>query len=377
MAFTGKLGTVDSQLGSIVLGMGEPDGGLDQIVEQSLSFMQSAEGDVGDQIEDEASQSLSLSDMATAYRVFSRSAADTLSFTDEGTHNIFEVLVEQSISFSEVVDARGPIYMSVQHSLNLVQDEDDTKGINHQDVEQELDLSDVVRRQQTINVSQTLSLIDSGERKNIILHALSLIQSVLIGKGGNVSQTLTFADVASRQATLRRTLTQSLAIVQSVTFYVEGGCLEKSYRPFIGADGDPDFPPPTTVEPVLGRTNLTLTYPYVTPTMTVELRNPDFGNKDRLNFNRINRQTRGGTLIVFSDPKWPKSQTLSLQVSGLKAQQCDDLLQFIAASLGKEIGLLDYENRQWRGIIANPDSPITHVNRTDRSVTIEFQGELV
>ena len=53
------------------------------------------------------------------------------------------------------------------------------------------------------------------------------------------------------------------------------------------------------------------------PTDNVVLRAPDFGNKDRLGFNRVLRETRGGTLIVFADPEWPKTQTLALNFSGL------------------------------------------------------------
>ena len=61
-----------------------------------------------------------------------------------------------------------------------------------------------------------------------------------------------------------------------------------------------------------------LFYPAVgTVTDSVTLRAPNLGNKDRLSFNRILRETRGGTLVVFADPIWPKIQTLVLTFSGL------------------------------------------------------------
>ena len=44
-------------------------------------------------------------------------------------------------------------------------------------------------------------------------------------------------------------------------------------------------------------------------TFSVSLRAPNLGNKDRLSFNRVLRETRGGTLVVFADPIWPKVQT--------------------------------------------------------------------
>jgi hypothetical protein len=107
------------------------------------------------------------------------------------------------------------------------------------------------------------------------------------------------------------------------------------------------------------------------------LRNPELANKETLSFDRINRETRGGTLEVYSDPDWPKAKTLSLEVQHLKQSQVDDLLQFFLDSLGQEIGLLDHENRQWRGFILTPDAEVTHVGRENRSVQFDFEGELV
>jgi hypothetical protein len=139
---------------------------------------------------------------------------------------------------------------------------------------------------------------------------------------------------------------------------------------------DPNFTPPDTTVPTLGEHKLKLTYPYLLPSLAVTLTNPAFGDKDRLNFNRINRETRGGTLIVYADPKWPKTQTLAIQVDNLNPNQAEDMISFLRISLGQEIGLLDWENRQWRGIITTPDARITHVGRSDRSIAFEFQGRL-
>ena len=78
-------------------------------------------------------------------------------------------------------------------------------------------------------------------------------------------------------------------------------------------------------------------------TDSVTLRAPNLGNKDRLSFNRIVRETRGGTLIVFADPIWPKLETLVLSFSGLSSTQSQQLLAFLETHLGEEIGLLDWE----------------------------------
>ena len=84
-------------------------------------------------------------------------------------------------------------------------------------------------------------------------------------------------------------------------------------------------------------------------TDTLTLKTPNFGNLDRLAFNRVQRETRGGTLVIFADPIWPKIQTLVLSFSALKRDEAQGLLTFIDNHLGEEIGLLDWEHRYWRG----------------------------
>jgi hypothetical protein len=109
---------------------------------------------------------------------------------------------------------------------------------------------------------------------------------------------------------------------------------------------------------------------------SVTLRNPELGNKDRLKFNRINRETRGGTLIVFADPMWPKVESLVLRFAGLKKAQADALLTFMQNHLGEEVGLLDWEQRYWRGVIVNPNDPVVEDSRGSYSASFEFEGEL-
>jgi len=117
-----------------------------------------------------------------------------------------------------------------------------------------------------------------------------------------------------------------------------------------------------------------LYWPVNVPTMTVTLRGPKLDNKDRLRFQRINRETRGGTLIVFADPIWPKVQQLTLEFVSLEEDEAQSLLMFIRATLGKEVGLRDWENRHWAGVIVSPDEPIIRNGRHNISTALEFEG---
>jgi len=111
-------------------------------------------------------------------------------------------------------------------------------------------------------------------------------------------------------------------------------------------------------------------------TDSITLPAPDFGNRDRLSFNRVLRETRGGTLIVYADPIWPKIQTLVLSFSGLTGAEAQALLEFFDNHLGQEIGLLDWEHRYWVGVVTTPDEPIVQDGKDSFSASFEFEGQL-
>ena len=137
-------------------------------------------------------------------------------------------------------------------------------------------------------------------------------------------------------------------------------------------------PPATLVwSPVAGVAAGTLVYPAAPPYSDwLTLRSPDLGNKDRLQFNRITRETRGGTLIVFADPLWPKVQVQVLSFSGLNETEARGLLDFMTTHLGLEIGYVDWEQRLWTGVITNTTEPMVQDGRGMYTASFEFEGEL-
>ena len=150
------------------------------------------------------------------------------------------------------------------------------------------------------------------------------------------------------------------------------------YHPFVGAGraGLPPPPPATLAGPIAGIGPCRFVYPVVSPTESVALRSPEFGNKDRLQFNRISRETRGGTLIVFADPIWPKVETQVLTFSGLTQTQAQALQDFIAAHLGLEVGFVDWEQRYWKGVITNTTDAVVQDGREMYTASLEFECEL-
>lgn len=110
---------------------------------------------------------------------------------------------------------------------------------------------------------------------------------------------------------------------------------------------------------------------------TVEIsRSPNMGDIDRLAFDRIVRETRGGTLRVFADSTWSKVNTLVFTISGIRRTKSQEVLTFLLAHLGRDITLETHEGRRWLGVILNPGEVVIEDRRNSFTISIEFEGIL-
>jgi hypothetical protein len=149
-----------------------------------------------------------------------------------------------------------------------------------------------------------------------------------------------------------------------------------TYSPFVGSTTDPAAPQNILKnQPVIdpARRGVTFFYPWSSPTVTLNLRGPDLGNRNRLEFQRINRETRGGTLVIWADPMWPKNERLVLNFSGLTEAEGQSTLAFITQSLGKEIGFTDWEGNTIHGVIMTPSEPLVRDGRRSLSLGLEIE----
>lgn len=110
---------------------------------------------------------------------------------------------------------------------------------------------------------------------------------------------------------------------------------------------------------------------------TYQFRNPDFGNRDELGFQRINRRTRSGDLILFRDSDWPKTEVLNLAFVFLSDSDAKQLLWLIKYSMGDTIQYRDHENRLWEGVIQNPNVDVNQSSRNKWVVNVILEGDLV
>lgn len=174
----------------------------------------------------------------------------------------------------------------------------------------------------------------------------------------NVS-TLNLGQTVSVSLERAREITQEIDLGQFAFAIVIRPGITCLYAPIL-SDGSPMSPTLPTLTP---QSYITLTYPYVTPTFTVHLRSPKLGDERRMSTTWVRERSRSGELIGFFDPSWPKTETVSLQFEALSEAQATDLLAMAHESLGEEIGYLDYDGRQWRGIITTPTAEILQLGR--------------
>lgn len=147
-------------------------------------------------------------------------------------------------------------------------------------------------------------------------------------------------------------------------------------------------PPSTTAPTYSHRAYITLTYPYTSPTLTIKLRNPAFGDTSVTTVESVKNVTLGNVPKFYRDSIWPVVEILNYQLEANYDVRTPDLatylysslqefLIFIKASLGDEIGLLDHEGVQWRGFILNPDAQSMRTQVNNTTINISFRGTRV
>ncbi len=109
------------------------------------------------------------------------------------------------------------------------------------------------------------------------------------------------------------------------------------------------------------------------PTESLTLRTPNFGDRDRNQLNRINRESRGGSLTIFRDPKWPTQKSLVMDFSAIKDSEVDALLLFLENTLGQSVGFRDWQGREWTGIIVTPDAAVTRTGTDRNDIALELE----
>jgi hypothetical protein len=341
-----------------------------------------------------ASDTIDLDETIETFVGYNRSASDTIAFTDLADELLNEEATD-TIALNETADGlRGK---KATDTIALAEATTTRMGYFRA-------LSDTIALQETLlrvlGVSDTIALNELAIRVEAVSDTITLSETLFNSDRIDVFDFIDLSDISEQPVAAGDTIAltdeagaifagtrhaeDDFVLYEAAAYILNAECptccdVTDRYSPFVGASSDPNAPPPpsSTAPTLTPASEITLSHPFNSPTLTLTMRRPLFGNRDRLTNQRIIRESRGGTLIVYADRQWPKVHTLVWEFSVLSEDTAQDYLNFLAATLGKEIRLVDHELRHWRGVLIQPDEPITRNKRCDLSASLIFEGELV
>jgi hypothetical protein len=306
-------------------------------------------------------------------------AGDSLVFNE--TITVSGLLdLQDSLTFVESADWLGPHYEIVQNYLSFT----DTIWHNNTFRETVAELLTLVTQANLIynlTISDSLAMTDEGMRKLLIEDLLTINETVMGAKGLVASNTLSFTQGIAMEGRYMRSVADALNLGHAVTYFYINPCIDKQYHPFIGESNVVGGITPPSSELSLAQglpvgVGFQLSYPVDTPTDIVTLRAPEFDGRDRNTFNRVNRETRGGRLVIFADPQWPRINTITCTFTGLLKTEISDIQDFILNHIGEQIEVIDWDGRVWTGVILKPNEPATCDGKNKWSIGFEFEGIL-
>lgn len=186
-------------------------------------------------------------------------------------------------------------------------------------------------------------------------NALVLSQSVTVVPSKATNSSLVLTDVATVTVVRNRSVLQTVGLSHYVNVYKPA----RDWVPFPIV-----IPAPTDVRF------------YLAGVVDETFRAPLFGNTDELSFQRVNRRSRGGDLIIYRDNEWPATETLRLQFDFPCQSDADRLLNVIRQTIGRYIEYTDHEDTVWTGVITNPDTTRVQSGRHTFNVEVVIEVEL-
>lgn len=231
-------------------------------------------------------------------------------------------------------------------------------------------ISDVITLTDHVDISKEFSITDTltltqavvAFKPAIITSPIVLTDTLSVVKTTPASSTITLTQTLTTANVLNLHLTDIIALADGI--YASSPSVTKACN--------------ETFNVVLGtRKNVLLTFPFVTPTNTITLRNPLFGNSYTINTLTLIRRTQSGQLDTARGINWPTIETFKVSFEALDTNTISNFLDFVQQSAALEIGYLDQENRQWRGFITPDTIETSQTGIGCRfNTSFEFRGAL-
>ncbi len=178
-------------------------------------------------------------------------------------------------------------------------------------------------------------------------NSLTFTEQVNIEVNDNFNDVLVFTEKIFYKHTHKRLLTlhQTLSLKEHVSYVL--------FRDVRGVGYTTPVNPYNPGEPCTTTIPTALTCSFTSDTDTLILLAANKGNTDNLNLGRLNKRTRGGELIQFRDPNWPRQNILNLDIPMYSCQEVLDARAFFDRNLGQVIEYTDHEDYPYQGIVTN------------------------
>jgi len=120
---------------------------------------------------------------------------------------------------------------------------------------------------------------------------------------------------------------------------------------------------------------VTLTYPYVSPSYTLQLPNPVLG--DAIQIEEPFSLDYSGSGRIYTYKKASGGYKLLLTFDNLSFTERANLKLFLYAAVNNTSGYKDHSSVQWRGIFINDPFEQSNRHRSFGAITLEFKGRKV
>lgn len=164
-----------------------------------------------------------------------------------------------------------------------------------------------------------------------------------------------------------RTLDTPVAFEDSIIAATEpDSCDLRTYDPY-----GPGLPAEPIVVPATG-----ISFSCAYPAITLDLKNPQWGNKVTVSPARVLNVSRGGTANVYRNAMWAKRLTFDISILFVACDlvKREEILFFLAVTAGREVTYTDYDSREWTGVILTPDAEVVQPSRGMFQVDFAFKG---
>lgn len=350
-------------------------------------------------------ETINISDTVNTAVVIERTIVESITLTDtfSGSHTLDTVRINESITVQDFVDVElnggGTVKArSITETINVVDTITRAPIVKSVHIVEHFEPSDYIPKiifvtdpvtsqltrityidYSSVQDSIAVELVKATATYEVEISENIAVYATAIGNPSpSVTETITVTDSLDVEINVGKTITESIIVSETIAYELVSGISLCTYSPFIGGSSSADAPAaPDSAAPVeTSQGNFQFYYPVVGPTDTLTLTGPETHDRDNLQFQRINRISRGLSLKVYADPQWPKIKKLSISANTCTEATAQEVLDFVKLTLGKEIGFRDWRNRNWKGVIDNPQNPITRDGRDTYTVAIEFEAEL-